>query len=129
MAADTLHLDTNILILAAEPGHPVQGDLRRWSDRGARLVVSAMAWAEFRCGPATPALVQAWEALLSAVVPVDRDLAEFAATLFNRSGRRARSLPDCLIAATAIRAGAPLATLNPADFGPLLDHGLVLARA
>lgn len=127
MAAGTLHLDTNILILAAEPGHPVQDDLRRWVHADMRLVVSAMTWAEFRCGPATPALLHAWEGLLADIVPVDRDLAEFAATLFNRSGRRARSLPDCLVAATAIRADAPLATLSPVDFEPLLAHGLVLA--
>jgi predicted nucleic acid-binding protein len=127
MVAGAIHLDTNILILVAEPAHPVREDLRRWSDAGARLSVSAMAWAEFRCGPVTPALLQAWEALLSGIVPVDRELAEFAAGLFNLSGRRARSLPDCLIAATAIRAGARLATLNPGDFEPLLDHGLALA--
>ena len=49
-----------------------------------------------------------------------------AARLFNQSGRRSRTLADCMIAAIAIRSRASLATLNPADFKPLVPHGLLL---
>jgi predicted nucleic acid-binding protein len=53
--------------------------------------------------------------------------AVLAALLFNQTGRRSRSLADCMIAAVAIRCGAKLATINAADFQPFTPHGLVLA--
>ena len=53
--------------------------------------------------------------------------AALAANLFNHTGRRSRSLADCMIAAVAIRCGAKLATVNLNDFRPLVTHGLILA--
>jgi predicted nucleic acid-binding protein len=53
--------------------------------------------------------------------------AALAASLFNQTGRRSRSLADCMIAAVAIRCGAKLATVNSHDFHPLVAHGLILA--
>ena len=53
--------------------------------------------------------------------------AVLAARLFNRSGRRSRSLPDCMIAAVAMRCGAKLATLNTGNIQPLTAQGLILA--
>lgn len=127
MAAGLVHLDTNILILSSSPEFGVRKRLQRWSAERTRIAVSAMVWAEFRCGPVQSALLELWERTLSgAIVPVDEDIAEKAAELFNLTGRRARSLPDCLIAATAIRCGAPLVTLNRPDFEPLVAHGLIL---
>jgi predicted nucleic acid-binding protein len=123
-----IHLDTNILIFATDPQHRVRAQLQSWLAQGEHLGVSSMAWAEFRCGPVTEALINSWQQLLGAhIVAVDRAVAELAADLFNASGRRSRSLPDCLIAATAIRADARLATLNEQDFAPFLSHGLLLA--
>lgn len=127
--AGILHLDTNILIFGLDPHHPMRTQLRHWREAGERMAVSAMAWSEFRCGPLSSTTLLAWEQVLGrGVIPVDRTIAEQASSLFNLSGRRSRSLPDCLIAATAIHAGARLATLNPDDFEPLTAHGLVLVR-
>lgn len=125
--AGTLHLDTNVLIFGLDPNHPMREQLRRWRAQEEPIAVSAMAWAEFRCGPVSSASLLAWGQMLGrAVIPVDRIIAERASSLFNLSGRRSRSLPDCLIAATALERGARLATLNPEDFKPLQAHGLVL---
>jgi predicted nucleic acid-binding protein len=52
--------------------------------------------------------------------------AELAADLFNQTGRRSRSLADCMIAAVAIRCRADLATINSSDFQPFIQHGLNL---
>ena len=126
--AGLLFLDTNVLIFGADREHPMSAQVHQWLLAGERLSVSAMAWSEFLCGPVLADTVQAWERLLgTAVVPIDRLIAERAATLFNLTGRRSRSLPDCLIAATAMTRGARLATLNRADFEPLLRYGLELA--
>lgn len=92
------------------------------------LAVSGMAWAEFLCGPVSAAAVRIWDQLLDgAIEPVDRAVAERAAVLFNHSGRRARSFPDCIIAATAVLHGARLATLNRRGFEVFRDDGLELA--
>jgi hypothetical protein len=49
-----------------------------------------------------------------------------AADLFNKTGRRSRSLADCLIAAVAIRCGAKLATVNTGDFQAFVQYGLTV---
>ena len=59
--------------------------------------------------------------------PVTVELATEAGQLFQKTGRRSRSLPDCIIAATALRDGASVATTNRDDFQPFLAHGLTLS--
>jgi len=49
-----------------------------------------------------------------------------AAILFNQTGRRSRTLADCMIAAVAIRCNAKLATINASDFQAFVQHGLIL---
>jgi predicted nucleic acid-binding protein len=125
---EIIHLDTNILIFGLEPHHALRARISRWR-RGSALAVSSMAWAEFLCGPVTAASVRNWDRVLDgAIVSIDRNIAERASVLFNATGRRTRSLPDCIIAATAILHGARLATLNRADFERFKTHGLELAR-
>jgi predicted nucleic acid-binding protein len=94
---------------------------------GENCNVSSIAWAEFLCGPLDPPA----EAIARHVFPQPEPFlpadAALAARLFNLTGRRSRSLADCMIASVAIRCGAKLATSNTADFQPFLPHGLVLA--
>ncbi|MGH8216506.1 MAG: PIN domain-containing protein [Rhodanobacteraceae bacterium] len=123
-----IHLDTNVLVFGLEPGHALRKRIVHWRGEGALLAVSGMAWAEFLCGPVSSAAVRIWDQILDgAVEPVDRAVAERASILFNHSGRRSRSLPDCVIAATAILHGARLATLNRHDFELFRGDGLELA--
>lgn len=83
-----------------------------------------MGWAEFLCGP-----VDVHDVELAARV-VDEPLAllardaGMAAKLFNLAGRRRGSLNDCMIAATALRAGASVATANLVDFRRFEPAGL-----
>ena len=79
------------------------------------------------CGP----LDATAEAIARQIFPTPEPFlpadAVLAARLFNQTGRRSRSLADCMIAAVAIRCGAKLATSNTADLQPFLPHGLILA--
>ena len=126
-----IHLDTNCLIALGNASSPTGSALLQRLAGGGSLRVSIMAWAEFQCGGPgglRPEEDAATRAAVDAVLPPTEAEAEFAARLFNATGRRSRSLPDCLIAACAIQADAPLATENSADFTPFLEHGLRLAE-
>jgi len=122
-----IHLDTSFLVRALLAGSLEDERLRSWLSAGEPLGMSAVAWAEFLCGPVEPSGVE----LVGRVVPDPAPFAEgeavLAARLFNESGRRRGTLADCMIAATAIRAGATLATENPKDFRRFERAGLVLA--
>jgi predicted nucleic acid-binding protein len=120
-------LDTNFLIEAQRPGTPSNQRFSQWLLGGDTFEISAMVWAEFLCGPLSPAE----EAFARKVVPVCHAVtapqAELAARLFDQTGRRSRSLADCIVAAGAILANAPLATENNADFVRFVPFGLQLA--
>ena len=122
-----IHLDTNFLVTALRPNSPQQFQLDAWLLGGESAGISSVAWAEYLCGPLDPM----GEAIARQMFPNPESLlstdAEKAAYLFNLTGRRSRSLADCMIAAIAIRCGARIATINRADFQPFVPHGLVLA--
>lgn len=123
----SIHFDTNYLIAyAGEASDEVVANVEQWIVEDRKFYCSAMAWAEFLCGPILPEEVAAMESLLHGVSPVTPELAAEGARLFRETGRRSRSLSDCIIAATAIAAKEPLATLNLSDFNPFLPHGLEL---
>ena len=122
-----IHLDTSFLISALEARPAQDRKLRRWMTAGETLAISAIAWAEFLCGP----LHASELALADEIIAVRRDFtaqdAALAARLFNESGRRRGSLPDCMIAATALVDGASIATVNVNDFRRFEEFGLELA--
>ncbi|MGH9332772.1 MAG: PIN domain-containing protein [Vicinamibacteria bacterium] len=120
-------MDTNFLIRGLVSGTPQDASLREWLRSGEVVAMSAIGWAEFLCGP----LDSPWEEVAGRIVtervPVLEEDAAVAARLFNDSGRRRGSLADCLIAATALRFAAPLATTNVSDFRRFESLGLRLA--
>ena len=125
-----IHLDTNYLIGLPVKGSAVAREVDGWLAAGESLAASAIAWTEFLNGPVTPLEVSWAEAVLqSRIIPFGQGEAALAAELFNQTGRRRGSRFDCLIAATAIRAQAEIATVNQSDFKVFVAHGLKLAVA
>jgi predicted nucleic acid-binding protein len=122
-----IHLDTSFLIRALARGTVEDRCLRRWLGEGETLAVSAVGWVEFLCGPVQAAHVALAGRILEPPVPFLAEDAALAARLFDLGGRRRGSLVECMIAATAVRAGAILATANPADFRRFVRVGLRLA--
>jgi predicted nucleic acid-binding protein len=122
-----IHLDTNFLVAALKVGSMEGKKLDQWLTAKEPLGISAVAWAEFRCGPLTPKDEAISKQMLPTIEPLSGQDGEQAGYLFNQTGRRSRSLSDCMIAAVAIRCGAKLATINQADFQRFVQHGLLLA--
>ncbi|MGD2123791.1 MAG: PIN domain-containing protein [Gemmatimonadota bacterium] len=127
LASKPIHLDTSFLIRALTPDSPEAGKLRGWLQDGRSISMSAFAWGEFLCGPLEDTGLALAHRLVKTYVPVGAEEAAEAAHLFNLGGRRRGSFPDCVIAATAIRAGAELATSNVSDFKAFQQAGLHLA--
>jgi predicted nucleic acid-binding protein len=105
-----------MLIRALLPGSPADKRLRQWLRGGEDLGISSIAWAEFLCGPLGPGDVIIARDLFREITAFTPSDCETTARLFNLGGRRRGTLADCMIAATALRAGAALATTNADDF-------------
>lgn len=121
-----VHFDTNFLIEATLAGSQAHAKFRAWAASEESFGISTVAWAEYLCGPLDPtadAIARQMFPNPEAFLPAD---AVLAADLFNRTGRRSRSLADCMIAAVAIRCGAKLATINTSDFEPFRSYGLAI---
>ena len=111
-----IHLDTSFLIRALVPDSAEDAQLREWLTSETPLAMSAVAWAEFLCGPLAAHDLSLAAAVIGDAVPFTADHAAQAAELFNASGRKRGTFVDCLIASVAIGEGAQLATANPKDF-------------
>ncbi len=119
-----IQLDTSFLIRGLVRGSGEDQLLREWLSAGETLEASAIAWAEFLCGPLDDSHLQLASRVVTHRLPFAEEDAELAAKLLNDSGRRRGSFVDCLIAAVALRSGAPLATSNPSDFERFAPAGL-----
>jgi len=124
-----VHLDTSFLIRALSSGSAEDRRLRLWLRDGAVLAVSAICWAEFLCGPVGEEALDLAARLLGQPLPFEAADAAMAAHLFNLAGRRRGSLTDCMLAATAVAAGARLATSDAADFRRFEPAGLAIVTA
>jgi predicted nucleic acid-binding protein len=124
-----IHLDTSFLIRALVPNSPEDLRLRGWIAADQEVGISSVAWAQFLCGPVAREARELAGKLLGEPAAFVAEDAASAARLFNASGRRRGSLADCMIAAVAIRLGAPLATSDSIDFRRLAPEGLKLAPA
>ncbi len=122
-----IHLDTNFLIAAIQAGSQQEARLNSWLGANETLGISAVAWAEFFAGPLLAHDELTVRQMFQHVEALSGQDGELAAQLFNRTGRRSRSLADCMVAAVAIGCGAKLATVNTSDFQPFIQHGLALA--
>src|SRR5438477_9598448 len=93
-----VHFDTNFLIQASVRGSDADVRFRAWADARESFGISTVAWSEFLCGPLDHmAIVVARQVVPNPEAFLVAD-AELAADLFNRTGRRSRSLADCMIA-------------------------------
>ena len=122
-----IHLDTSFLIRALAMGSPEDRKLRGWIGEGKILGMSTVAWVELLCGPLKQSEMEWATEIVGQRQDFTPEHAELAARLFNESGRRRGSLIDCMIAATALVADAPIATANAADFLRFKDFGLTMA--
>jgi predicted nucleic acid-binding protein len=122
-----IHLDNSFLIRAILPGSAEDRCLRDWLRAGEFTAVSAIVWAELLCGPVSDEQAQLAATVVGGPVPFLAEDGALAAHLYNLTARRRGTLIDCMIAATAIRRGAPLATSNLEDFRRFQPHGLRLA--
>jgi predicted nucleic acid-binding protein len=122
-----IHLDTNSLVSALQPGTAEESKVNAWLTGNEVLGASAVAWAELFCGPLSARDEIIARQMFSHIDVLSGADAEMAAQLFNKTGRRSRSLADSMIADVAIRCGARLATINTADFQPFGQYGLALA--
>jgi predicted nucleic acid-binding protein len=124
-----IHLDTSFLIRGLVHGSAEDRALRKWLKDGESLGMNTVAWTELLCGPLEESqLEQAGRVVAQRVAFLEED-SVVSARLFNESGRRRGSLIDCMIAASALRAGEPLATANVADFRRFASYGLAILGA
>lgn len=122
-----IQLDTSFLIRALAAGSAEDTSLRAWLRARMPLAISAVAWAEFRCGPVSDEVASIANEIVGTPIVFTAEHAEIAASLFHAGGRRRGTLMDCLIAACAIAGDASLATSNALDFQRFVVHGLRLA--
>ena len=122
-------LDTNYLFRGLVKGSRESADLVRWYQSNEPLMSAAPAWYEFLCGPVASRHIQIVRGFLAGgVIAFEEVQAIEAARLFNAVGRTRRLRTDAMIAATAIVAGARLATSNAEDFKAFVPHGLTIVQ-
>ena len=88
--------------------------------------MSTWAWGELLCGPLGSEDASLALRIVRRHVPLWLEEATEAARLFNATGRRRGSLPDCVVVASAVLSNSPLATSDKRDFERFLPLGLMI---
>lgn len=122
-----IHLDTSFLIRALVRGCSEDTRLREWIRADESIGMSAIAWAEFLCGPIDAAAISLASAVVGHRSDFTDEMSTIAARLYNGTGRRRGTMVDCMIAATALSNDAAVATGNMDDFSRFQAFGLALA--
>lgn len=115
-AAVVIHVDTGFIIHALVPASQAEARLRRLLEDGQKVSISSIAWAEFLCGPVGPDEIERASNVFREIAPFTAADCETAVALFNRGGRRRRSMGDCMIAAVAPGTGRRLPPRTPETF-------------
>lgn len=122
-----IHLDANLLIALVKRNDAFQPMAALVIARSGPFGSSSIAWMEFLSKPVHSDDKTALEAILTGgIIPFDAETAALAGKIFHLTGSKRRTRLDTMIAATAILAGAELATTNSEDFQPFVPHGLKL---
>lgn len=111
-----IELDANFIVDFLHGGAVQIRLVEKWARAEIVVQISAVAWAEVLCGPLDESEVREARNLVARVESFTEADAALASDLFNETGRRSRSLADCMIAAHAITRHAFLATSNVSDF-------------
>ena len=128
VARPVILLDTSFLIARCRRAPPRTRRLREWLRADEELGMSAIAWAEFLCGPIEREQVDLAARVVPRRVRLRRGGRQRSPRgLFNDAGRRRGSLTDCMIAATALRIDALARHREPRRF-PSLRGGRAAHR-
>jgi predicted nucleic acid-binding protein len=120
-------LDTNYLIRVLVANSKEAGRVSAWLALPEQFSTSAIAWYEVRCGPVDDEGVAIVRDLVGGrIIPFSANEAAEAARLWNETGRSRKARIDAMIAATALVAGASLATENSDDFRVFTEYGVRL---
>lgn len=120
-------LDTNYLIRVLVADSKEAERVSAWLAVPEEFCTSAIAWYEFRCGPVDDEGVAIVRDLIGGrIIPFSVEEASEAARLWNATGRSRKTRIGAMIAATALVAGASLATENVDDFRTFTDYGVRL---
>ena len=122
-----IHLDSSFLIQALVRGSSADKRLRDWLQTSEPLSMSAIARAEFLCGPIDAAELKMATGIIKRHSNFTQEQSVIAARLFPDSGRRCGMFIDCMIAASALFEGAPSATAKLTDFHHFEAYGLKIA--
>jgi predicted nucleic acid-binding protein len=123
-----IHLDTSFLIRSLLRETEESRHFEQWLRRDDAVRISALVWAEFLCGPIQTSDAQDAAELLGEPLALTGLDATLGAHFFNLSARRRGSLADCLIAASAVNAGASLATSDLDHFSRFRPYGLTMVK-
>lgn len=128
--------DTNVVIaLLSSTDALHEAALRvaqEWEERGARVVISAVTWAELRTGAlrrgpeAEKALGEFRQAAIDEVSPVDVQVADIAASF--RAVELSLRMPDALILATGQRLSADVVLTGDVRMTKVAPHLVSLVK-